>query len=286
MAGRLFYQAVRKVLLLLLLAGCAQRSHLQVAAAASLEDALRQIGANYEKATHEHVDFVFGGSNALARQVRAGAPIDIFFSADEPTMNSIAPEIVPGSRRDLLSNELAVVSLQPLRSIADLTRLNRIALADPSAVPAGVYARTYFERTGMWQAIRPRVIPMDNVRAALAAVDGGNADAAVVYRTDALLAKRAKIAFVVSGADAPHIRYPVAIVRRAADPAAAKRFLDYLSSTDAARVFRGFGFQVEAATTSSSVFQNRGYDFDTACSLAMVTSPRASPATAKAMAIR
>lgn len=246
MAGTLFYQAVRKVLLLLLAAACGGRPHLQVAAAASLQDALREIGANYERSHHEHVDYAFGASNVLARQIQAGAPIDVFFSADELTMNSVAPEIVPGSRRDVLSNQLAVVSLGPLHTLSDLPKLKRIALGDPDAVPAGVYARDYFQRIGMWNAIEPRVVPAENVRGALAAVDGGNADAAVVYRTDALVAKRAHIAFIISGPDAPQIRYPAAVVRNARDPAAARRFIDYLASPEAASVFRKYGFVVSS----------------------------------------
>ncbi len=242
MAGALLYQAMRRLLLLLLLAGCAPRFHLQVAAAASLQDALREIGTDYEKARHEHVDFVFGASNALAHQIRAGAPIDVFFSADGPTMDSVSAEIAPGTRRDLLSNELVIVSLQPLHDVSDLPKMKRIALGDPNAVPAGVYARRYFERMGMWDAIRPLVVPMENVRGALAAVDGGNADAAVVYRTDALLAKRARIVSVIGGPEAPVIRYPVGILRQAHNPAAARRFVDYLASPAAAAVFTKYGF--------------------------------------------
>jgi len=246
MAGAVLYQAVRKLFLLLLMTACAQRSHLQVAAAASLQDALREIGANYEAARHEHVDFAFGGSNVLARQILAGAPIDVFLSADEVTMDSVSAQIAPRSRRDLLSNELVIVSLEPLRDVGDLQTVKRIALADPNAVPAGVYARQYLERIGMWKAIQPRVIPSDNVRGALAAVDGGNADAAIVYRTDAMLARRARIAAVIGGPAAPAIRYPVAVLRHARDPAAARRFVEYLSSPAASAVFRKYGFLVDA----------------------------------------
>lgn len=244
MAGAVLYQAMRKLFLLLVITACAQRSHLQVAAAASLQDTLHEIGANYEASRHEHVDFAFGGSNVLARQIHAGAPIDVFVSADEATMDSVSAEIAPGSRRDLLSNELVIVSVEPLRDLADLRKVKRIALADPDAVPAGVYARQYFERIGMWDAIRSQVVPADNVRGALAAVDGGNADAAVVYRTDAMLARRARIAVVIGGPAAPVIRYPVAVLRQARDPEAARRFVSYLSSPAAAAVFRKYGFLV------------------------------------------
>ena len=226
------YQAVRGLLIVLLLAGCARHDELQVAAAASLQDALREIGANYDG----RVTFVFGASNILARQIRAGAPVDVFFSADEPTMNKIADLIA--MREDLLSNELVVVSREPL---GDLLHVQRLALGDPNAVPAGVYAREYFQAHGLWDALRPKVIPMDNVRAALAAADNGSVNAAVVYRTDARLAKRARIVMTLSG---PAIRYPVAVLRSAKHPDAARRFVQYLASPSAAAVFRKFGFVV------------------------------------------
>ncbi len=224
------YQAVRSLLFVLLIAGCARHDELQVAAAASLQDALREIGPNY----HGRISFVFGASNILARQIRAGAPVDVFVSADEATMNKIADLVA--TREDLLSNELVVVSREPLR---DLLTVQRLALGDPAAVPAGVYAREYFQQHGMWEALRPKVIPMDNVRAALAAADNGSVDAAVVYRTDALLAKRARVAMTLRG---PVIRYPVAVLRGAKHPDAARRFVDYLASPSAAAVFRRFGF--------------------------------------------
>ncbi|HEX9407522.1 MAG TPA: molybdate ABC transporter substrate-binding protein [Thermoanaerobaculia bacterium] len=227
---------MRRLLFLLLISACARHDELQVAAAASLQDALREIGANYEKQTHERVSFAFGASNILAMQIRAGAPVDVVLLADEPTMDKIADLIA--AREDLLSNELVVVSREPLR---DLLSVNRLALGDPNAVPAGVYAREYFQQHGMWEALRPKVIPMDNVRAALAAADNGSVDAAVVYRTDALLAQRARITMTLSG---PVIRYPVAVLRNAKHPDAARRFVQYLASPDAAAVFRRYGFVV------------------------------------------
>jgi molybdate transport system substrate-binding protein len=228
------YQAVRKLFFALLIAGCARHEELQVAAAASLQDALREIGANYERLTHERVSFAFGGSNVLALQIRAGAPIDLFFSADEKTMDKIGDLIA--ERQVLLSNELVVVSREPL---VDLSSVQRIALGDPNSVPAGVYAREYFERIGTWEALRPKVIPMENVRAALAAADNGSVDAAVVYKTDALLARRARVVMTLSGVD---IRYPVGVLRSARHPDSARRFVQYLASPAAAAVFRKFGF--------------------------------------------
>lgn len=234
------YQAVRKLLFALLIAGCARREEVQVAGAASLQDALHEIAVNYEGLGREHVSFAFGSSNVLALQIRAGAPVDVFFAADEKSIDKVDDLIV--ERHVLLSNELVIVSREPLH---DLLRVQRIALGDPTSVPAGVYAREYFERIGAWEALRPKVIPMENVRAALAAADNGSVDAAVVYETDALLAKRARVVMRLSGVD---IRYPVAVLRTARHPAAAHRFVQYLRSPPAAAVFRKYGFVIRTSS--------------------------------------
>ena len=225
------YQAVRKLLAVVLLATAARADELTVGAAASLQDALREIAANYHR---DRIAFSFAGSNIIAAQIRAGAPIDVFFAADEKTMDRVADRVT--FRRDILSNELVVVSTHPIR---DLIHVDRLALGDPNAVPAGVYAREYFEQHHMWDAIRPKVIPMENVRAALAAADNDSVDAAVVYRTDALLAKHARIVMTLPG---PRIRYPAAVVRDSKHAAEERRFVDYLASPAAALVFRKFGF--------------------------------------------
>ncbi|HEY6843429.1 MAG TPA: molybdate ABC transporter substrate-binding protein [Thermoanaerobaculia bacterium] len=225
---------MKKLLCALMLAGCARHEQLHVAAAASLQDALRQIGANYERKTGEHIEFSFGGSNVLMMQIKHGAPVDVFFSADEPTMDKISNLLA--TREDVLSNELVVVSTKP---IADLRSVQRLALGDPAAVPAGVYARQYFERNGTWRELQPKVIPMDNVRAALAAADNGSVDAAVVYRTDAMLAKHAKIVQTLPGVS---VRYPVAVLRDSKHIDAGVRFVRYLESPDATAVFKRFGF--------------------------------------------
>lgn len=213
-----------------------------MAAAASLQDALREIGGNYQQLTHEKIEFVFAGSNVLVQQIRAGAPVDVFFPADEKSMDKISDLIV--TRQPLLSNELVVVSTKPIQN---LLQLQRLALGDPNAVPAGVYAREYFEKAGTWKTLKSKVIPMENVRAALAAADSDKVDAAVVYRTDALLAKKARVVMTLTG---PLIRYPVAVLRSAPHPDAARRFVNYLASPAAADVFRKYGFIRPAATLS------------------------------------
>ena len=198
---------------------------LQIHAAASLTDVLREVGDAFTRATHISVAFNFAGSSTIARQIESGAPGDVFISADEAQMDRVKPFIVRGTRRDILSNQLAIVGER------DLLKAKRIALADPRAVPAGVYAREYLERKGLWRAIEKKVIPTENVRAALAAVKAGNADSAIVYRTDD------PHGFVIT--DGPTITYPAAVIR---DSKEARRFVEFLSSDEAKKIFRKYGF--------------------------------------------
>ena len=219
-------------------------------AAASLTDSLKEIAANYEKISGDKITFNFGASSTLARQIEAGAPADIFFSADEAQMNGLATNglIDTATRKSILGNSLVVVvpndSTLQIKSAAGLTNasVKQIALADPKAVPAGVYARAWLIKSQLWPAIEPKVVPTENVRAALAAVGSGNVDAGVVYKTDAAISKSVKIACEVPRADGPDISYPMALVKDSPQPEAAKKFLDYLSSKEAGQVFTRYGF--------------------------------------------
>jgi len=221
-----------------------------VFAAASLTDSLKEIAANYEKQSGDKIIFNFGASSTLARQIEAGAPADLFFSADEAQMDRLAKRdlIDAATRQDRLGNSLVVVvpndSPLVINSACDLANANvrQIALADPRAVPAGVYAKAWLEKLRLWPAIEPKVIPTENVRAALAAVASGNVDAGVVYKTDAAISKRVKIACEVPRADGPDIRYPMARVKGSPQPEAAKKFLDCLASKEAGQIFMRYGF--------------------------------------------
>src|SRR5947207_1585048 len=115
-------------------------------------------------------------------------------------------------------------------------KVKRVALADPRAVPAGVYSRVYLQKQNLWTAVQPKVIPMDNVRAALAAVESGNVDAAMVYKTDAAISKKVRVAVAIPPAEGPEIHYPMAVMKDSKQIEAARRFLHYLDSDDAARV--------------------------------------------------
>jgi molybdate transport system substrate-binding protein len=201
------------------------------------------------------VVFNFAASSTLARQIAEGAPADLFVSADEAKMDDLETRgaLVEGTRRGLLSNTLVVVmeadSKLVLTRPRDLTgaAVRLLALAEPRSVPAGIYAKEYLERAGVWGQMIDKVVPTDNVRAALAAVEAGNADAAIVYKTDALRSRRVKVAYEVAGADAPRIAYPLAVVASGRNVEGGEAFARFLASPEATAVFRRYGFLVPQA---------------------------------------
>ena len=235
-------------------ARAARTTELTVFAAASLTDALKTIGMAYEKSTGVHVAFNFGASSTLARQIEAGAPADVFFSADEAKMNGLAAHhhVRPETRRSLLSNTLVVVvPADAPRRLAGIAALagpgfKTIAIADPLTVPAGIYAKQYLRAARVWSKVVDRLIPTDNVRATLSAVEAGNVDAGIVYKTDALTSSRVAIAFDVPQEKGPRISYPVAVTTVTTQPLAAGQFVAYLASRAALDVFQAYGFRLAA----------------------------------------
>jgi molybdate transport system substrate-binding protein len=131
-----------------------------------------------------------------------------------------------------------------VHSVKDLAleEVRRIAMGDPAAVPAGVYARAYLERVGLWARLEPKIVPAGSVRAALTAVQNGSVNAAIVYLTDARLARDLRVAAEITGADAPRIVYPACVVRTSRQPAVAQHFLQFLASPVALRIFERHGF--------------------------------------------
>lgn len=239
------------ILLLLLLAAPARAAELTVFAAASLTEALEEIGAAYQKAGGDTIRLNLGASSLLARQIEEGAPADLFLSADEEKMDALGKRglLLAGTRRSVLSNTLVIVvpADRPAKIAGpkDLAAVTTLALADPQAVPAGLYAREYLRKLGLWDRIAGKVVPTENVRGALAAVESGNVDAGIVYKTDAGISKRVKIAYEVPRAQGPKISYPFAVVAESKRKEAAKRFLAYLESKPALAVFRKHGFLIQ-----------------------------------------
>jgi molybdate transport system substrate-binding protein len=233
-----------------LLAVAASAAELTVFAAASLSDALKEIAPVYTKATGDTVRFNFGASGTLARQIKEGAPADLIVSADELRVDQLekAGLLLPGTRRTILANQLVVIIAAdngaPVTTLADLAKpdLRRIAIGEPATVPVGTYTKEFLEKRGLWTQVSGKSVPLDNVRAVLAAVEAGNADAGFVYRTDALISKKVRVAVLVSLAEGPKITYPVAVVRDTKAPEAAKAFAAFLAGPEAQKVFAKFGF--------------------------------------------
>ncbi|HKS25004.1 MAG TPA: molybdate ABC transporter substrate-binding protein [Thermoanaerobaculia bacterium] len=246
---------MRRLLLLtaMLFPALASAATLHVSAAASLTDVLQELAPLYEKQSGDALLFNFGASSLLARQIEEGAPADLFISADELKMDQLQVRrlIVAASRRSILSNTLAIIvpkeSRMKIDSPADLAddSVRNIAVADPQTVPAGLYAKEYLRKLKLWQKIVFKVVPTDNVRGALAAVEAGNADAGIVYKTDALISKLVRIAYDVPVSEGPDISYPAAVVTDSKQPAAAQRLLDFLQSPPAQAVFRKYGFLIK-----------------------------------------
>ena len=117
-----------------------------------------------------------------------------------------------------------------------------LALAEPQTVPAGIYAKAYLRTAGVWRDVIDKVVPTENVRAALSAVEAGNAEAAIVYKTDAAISTKVRVAFEVPTAEAPKISYPVAVLKQSTKPDNARRFVDFLKSADGKAAFRRYGF--------------------------------------------
>ena len=241
--------------IVILLAAQLRAAQVTVFAAASLTESLRQIAADYQKVSGDTIVFNFGASGTLSRQIEAGAPADVFFAADEAKADALEKKglLVRGTRTSWLGNSLVIVTTPEnltLHAPTDLTNatVQHLALGDVKIVPAGTYAKAYLEKLAIWSAVEPKVVPCENVRAVLAAVESGNVDAGVVYKTDAAISQKVKVAYEVPIADSPKITYPLALVKDAPQPEAAKKFIAYLATAGATKVFQQFGFIVlEAA---------------------------------------
>ncbi|MDR3229429.1 MAG: molybdate ABC transporter substrate-binding protein [Puniceicoccales bacterium] len=229
----------------------ARAEELTVFAAASLSNALKELAPAYAKASGgDTLRLNLASSGALTRQIREGAPADVILSADELRVDQLenAGLLLAGTRRTLLGNTLVIVVAKdgapPVAQAADLLAPNvrRVGMGEPATVPAGTYAKEYLTKIKLWEGVSAKAVYLDNVRSVLAAVESGNADAGFVYKTDALISKKVKIAREIPLAEGPSITYPVAVVRRTKKPDAAKRFAEWLATPPAQTVFAKYGF--------------------------------------------
>jgi molybdate transport system substrate-binding protein len=235
-----------------------------VFAAASLTNAFETAASAYEKKTGDKIRLSLASSSTLARQIAAGAPADIFISANEKWMDWLNAQglLMPGSRHDLLTNRLVLVAPQDstltpvtIGENTDLSALigsdDRIAIGDPDHVPAGIYAKQALTSLGQWQKVAPRLARADNVRAALALVERGEAPIGIVYQTDARISDKVKIMGTFPEKSHPAITYPVALTGNMSETSTMK-FLLWLLGDDAGRIFTDYGFE-PVATTQANV---------------------------------
>jgi len=240
--------------LVLTSAAIAQGKELVVFAAASLKTALDAINERFEHDTARKVTVSYAASSALAKQIASGAPADIFISADLDWMDFAESKklIREGTRFNLLTNKLVLIAPADSRlsivigknfPLAAALGDGRLAMADPSAVPAGKYGKASLEALGVWASVASKIAPAENVRAALLYVARGETPLGIVYQTDAAAERRVKIVGTFPDDTHPPIIYPAAITASSSDPDAAA-YLAYLKSPAARSTFESQGFAV------------------------------------------
>ncbi len=228
-----------------------QAADLTVSAAVSLSNAFRALAARFE-AEHAdtHVLLNFAASDALLAQITKGAPVDVFASADQDTMDKAATRqlIDPASRENFVRNRLVLITPLPgglrLKSLADLSlpEVHHLVMGRPEGVPAGRYARAALQEIGLWPALESRTIFAQNVRQALDYVVRGEVEAGFVYATDAALqVDRVQVAFEVP--TGRPITYPVAAIAGSPQPVLARQFIHFLASPSSQAILAGFGFE-------------------------------------------
>jgi molybdate transport system substrate-binding protein len=225
---------------------------LTVFAAASLTDVMQQIGMAYTAATGTPVRTSFAASSALARQIESGAPADVFVSADQDWMDYLASRslVQATTRTDVASNALVLIApadsrlqlrIAPgMRLAAALGKRGRLATGDPASVPVGRYAEAALRQLGVWNSVKGRLIPADNVRTALNFVARGEAPLGIVYATDARGVPAVRVVGTFPATTHVRITYPAAAVATASVAAAA--FVRFLAGPESQAIFEHAGF--------------------------------------------
>lgn len=228
----------------------AQKQDLTISAAVSLKDALEEIQKLFRTEHPETtVHFNLGASGTLQRQVEQGAPIDVFISASSSQMDSLEADglLVPGTRKDLLRNEVVLIAPKGKTQIArfeDLTRpdVKRIAVGEPQTVPAGKYAQEVLTHFGIYEHLKPKFVRGKDVRQVLTYVATGNVDAGIVYATDAYSSPEVAIVATAPADSHSPVIYPVAVMKDSKNKDGAEEFVEFLLGSKAQSVFRKYGF--------------------------------------------
>lgn len=232
----------------------AEQKEVYVVAAASMTDAIKEIGAEYEKA-HPDVKLMysFGSSGALQTQIEQGAPADVFISAAQKQMNALDEKglIDKSTRKDLLENKVVLIvpkdSDLKLNSFADAAgdKVSKIALGEPKAVPVGQYSEEIFKNLGVLDAVKAKAVYGSDVRQVLGWVETGEVDCGVVYATDAAISDKVKVLMEAPADSHKPVIYPAAMIASSKNPEIAKDFLAYLSGDQAKAILTKYGFDVK-----------------------------------------
>jgi molybdate transport system substrate-binding protein len=222
-----------------------------VSAAASLQEAFREIGAIYERQNNVKINFNFASSGALQKQIEGGAPVDVFASAGKPQIDALASQnlILPETRRDFVQNELVLIvpaksDVKPTSFVQILENEKaRLAIGNPKTVPVGQYAEQTLVRLGVWEKLQGRLILAEDVRQVLEYVSRGEVEAGVVYVSDVKTAED-KVRIIASAPENSHepILYPIAAVKDSKNQDAARKFIELVLSAEGQQILQKYGF--------------------------------------------
>ncbi|MEO1376138.1 MAG: molybdate ABC transporter substrate-binding protein [Cyanobacteria bacterium J06635_10] len=231
-----------------------ESQELTVSTAASMQDAMKEVASFYQK-EHPNTKIVynFASSGTLTQQIKQGAPVDIFISANEKFMDELDTKnlLLPKTRKNLLKNDIVliipkkgnVVNISNFQQLTS-TNIKRFSIGEPESVPVGGYARQVLTSLKIYSQLKPKTVFAKDVRQVLSYVELGNVDAGIVYATDAKISNQVKVA--ASAPENTHnpIVYPVAAIQRTQNPQTAKEFIQFLNSDRAKDTFTKYGFQI------------------------------------------
>lgn len=232
----------------------ASQKEVYIVAAASMTDAVKEIGANYEK---QHPDvklmYNFGSSGALQSQIEQGAPADVFISAAQKQMNALEEEnlIDKATRKDLLENKVVLIVPKDSTLVLDdfaaaaTDKVSKIALGEPKSVPVGQYSEEIFTNLNVWADIKAKAVYASDVRQVLSWVETDEVDCGVVYATDAAISDKVKVLLEAPAGTHKPVVYPAAMVSSSKNPEIAKDFLAYLSQDEQKAILAKYGFDVK-----------------------------------------
>ena len=231
-----------------------EKKPVMVFAAASTTNAVTDVAALFSNTTGIDVSLSFASSSTLAKQIQSGAPANVYISANQKWMNFLEEKklIDAAGRFDLLSNRIVLISpkssnvhinISTASNLEEILGKGRLAMGDPSHVPAGMYAKQALENLGLWKQVKDKLAPAKDVRSALTLVEREEVPLGIVYATDAAISSKINIVGEFPKDSHSPIAYPVALVTGNATPSA-ERFLDFLKTPEVATIFITYGFSI------------------------------------------